>query len=230
MTFAPNLSPKPMKPLRPAAPLAGTLVACTTVLLAFMLATFALTGRLEHWTFEDKRRDDAQQGHLVAPTIVVRTAQGSQQTLWSKTTDSHGVSLVNFIYTSCPTVCQALGAEYTQMQQALATQNATARSPIQLVSLSFDIERDGPTQLAAYAELHRADLNAWTIAAPLTRADTRKLLRALGVVVIPDGMGGYVHNGAIHLLNASGTVLAIYDDADWKPALAMAQRLSQATR
>ena len=219
-----------MKPDRPVAPLAGTLMACTTVLLAFMSALFALTGTFEHWTFEDKRRDDAKQGRLVAPTMKVRTAQGTQQTLWAKPADTHGVTLVNFIYTSCPTICQTLGAEYTQMQEALEQQSATALRPIQLVSLSFDGEHDGPTQLAAYARLHRADANAWTIAAPLTAADTRTLLRALGVVVIPDGSGGYVHNGAIHVLDASGTVLAIYDEADWKPALAMALRVSQAAR
>ncbi len=219
-----------MKPHHPAAPLAGTLAACTSALLAFMTLLFALTGRFEHWTFEDKRRDDAKQGRLVAPTIVVRTAQGAQQTLWSKRANAHGVSLVNFIYASCPTVCQALGAEYTQMQQALGMQSAAATNSIELVSLSFDVEHDGPTQLAAYAQRHRANAKTWTIAAPLTRADTTTILRALGVVVIPDGMGGYVHNGAIHVLDASGTVLAIYDDADWKPALAMALRIAQAAR
>ena len=223
-----------MKPDRPVAPLAGTLMACIIVLLAFMSALFALTGTFEHWTFEDKRRDDAKQGRLVAPTMKVRTAQGTQQTFWAKAADGsvgqRNVTLVNFIYTSCPTICQTLGAEYTQMQEALEQQSATAHHSIQLVSLSFDVEHDGPAQLAAYAQLHRADANAWTIAAPLTTADARTLLRALGVVVIPDGSGGYVHNGAIHVLDASGTVLAIYDDADWKPALAMALRVSQAAR
>ncbi len=210
-----------------ATPLAGTLLACTTVLLAFMEALFALTGGFEHWTFEDKRREEAKRGHLIAPTTYVRTAQGTQRTLWSKPSDNHGVTLVNFIYTSCPTVCQALGAEYAQMQEALQTQGATPKNPIQLVSLSFDVEHDGPGQLAAYARRHRANANLWTIAAPLTRTDTTTLLHALGVVVIPDGSGGYVHNGAIHLVDGSGTVLAIYDDADWKLALAMAARISQ---
>ena len=82
-----------MKPDRPVAPLAGTLVACTTVLLAFMSALFALTGTFEHWTFEDKRRDDAKQGRLVAPTIAVRTAQGTPQTLWAKRADGDEAEL-----------------------------------------------------------------------------------------------------------------------------------------
>ena len=215
-------------------PLPGTLTASSTVLLVFLLALFNLTGSFEHWTFEDKRRDDAKHGRLVAPITPVRTAQGTRQTLWSIPADSavnqRSVTLVNFIYTSCPSVCQALGAEYSQMQQALEATSANARNSIKLVSLSFDVEHDGPAQLAAYALRHRADANAWTIAAPLTRADTRTLLQALGIVVIPDGSGGYVHNGAIHLLDRSGTVLAIYDDADWQQALAMATHVSQTVR
>ena len=219
-----------MKPDPPAPPLAGTAMACTTVLLAFMSALFALTGGFEHWTFEDQRRDDARQGRLLAPAIQVRTAQGTQRTLWSKPAGDPSVTLVNFIYTSCPTVCQTLGAEYTQMQHALAAEGGAVHHPIELVSLSFDVEHDGPAQLSAYAQRHRADPNAWTIAAPLAGEDAKLLLRALGVVVIPDGAGGYVHNGAIHLLDASGTVLAIYDDADWEPALAMALRVSRVAR
>ena len=76
-------------------------------------------------------------------------------------------------------------------------------------------------QEASHARLHRADSSVWTIAAPASQADAARLLRELGVVVVPDGIGGYVHNGSIHVMNAAGKVLAIYDDAEWKEALAM---------
>jgi protein SCO1/2 len=213
-----------------AAPIAGTMTACAAVLLLFAWAVLMLTGNLEAWTFEDKRREDARHGLLHAPTTEVRTSQGTLQTLWPKPTDGHSVSLVNFIYTSCPTVCQTLGAEYTQMQQALLTQAPGHPHPIQLVSLSFDVAHDDTRQLAAYARLHAADAEAWTIAAPVTVAGTTELLHDLGIVAIPDGMGGYVHNGSIHLLDSAGTVLAIYDDADWQQALAMALRYSGGTQ
>jgi protein SCO1 len=210
-----------------AAPLAGTLTACAAVLLGFGFALHALTGGLEHWTFEDMRREDARQGRLVATALSVRTSQGAQQQLWSKPTGDDAVLLVNFIYTACPTVCQTLGAEYTQMQQALATQASAARKPIKLVSLSFDTEHDGPAQLEGHARLHRADSSVWTIAAPTARADAARVLRELGVVVVPDGLGGYVHNGSIHVMNRAGKVLSIYDDADWKEAIALATRLTE---
>ena len=213
---------------QPPAPLAGTLTACAAVLLAFAAALHALTGGFEHWTFEDTRRDHARQGRLAASALSVRTAQSTSRLLWAQPAKANDVYLVNFIYTACPSVCQTLGAEYTQMQQAIAAQGGSVHRPIQLVSLSFDTEHDGPAQLAAHARLHRADSSVWTIAAPAGQADAARLLRELGVVVVPDGIGGYVHNGSIHMMNAAGKVLAIYDDAEWKEALALAVSVAPA--
>jgi hypothetical protein len=36
-----------------------------------------------------------------------------------------------------------------------------------------------------------------------------------------------VHNGSIHVMNRAGKVLSIYDDADWKEAIALATRLTE---
>jgi protein SCO1 len=203
-------------------PLVATLMACSAVLLAFVVVLNLLTDGFEYWTFEDLRREKARQGHLAATALEVRTSQTLRQILWGKADGDDAVYLVNFIYTSCPTVCQALGAEYTQMQAVLKAQTAQALRPIRLVSLSFDVARDGPAELAAYARLHRADSSIWSIAAPVTPRDAARVLSQLGVVVVPDGLGGYVHNGSIHVIDSAGTVLAIFDDADWRQALATA--------
>jgi protein SCO1 len=207
-------------------PLVATLMACSAVLLAFVVVLNVLTDGFEHWTFEDLRREKARQGHLAATALEVRTSQTLRQILWGKADGDDTVYLVNFIYTSCPTVCQALGAEYTQMQAVLKAQSAQALRPIRLVSLSFDVARDGPAELAAHARLHRADSSVWTVAAPASPGDASRVLRQLGVVVVPDGLGGYVHNGAIHVMNSAGAVLAIFDDADWRQALATAMTVS----
>ena len=50
------------------------------------------------------------------------------------------------------------------------------------------------------------------------------------VVAVPDGMGGFVHNGAIHLIDASGTVRGIYDLDQWPQALERALALAGARR
>jgi protein SCO1 len=197
-------------------------MACSAALLAFALVLSALTDGLEHWTFEELRRDRSRQGRLAATALEVRTSQELRQTFWGHSGAEDTVYLVNFIYTACPTVCQTLGAEYTQLQTLLTTEGAQARRPIRLLSLSFDLARDGPAELAAHARRHRADSSVWTVAAPATPGDASRVLKQLGVVVVPDGVGGYVHNGAIHVMSSAGAVLAIFDDADWRQALATA--------
>ncbi len=208
----------------------GTLLACSVVLTLFFVALHALTGGFELWTFEEMRRVRAMQGRIRAHTLQVRTAQGPLAVLGPTSADGTPLMLVDFIYTSCPTVCQALGTEYTQMQQALAAQGPAGGGRIKLLSLSFDTEHDGPEQLEAYARLHHADSRLWTIAVPARQRDADSLLQELGVVVVRDGWGGYVHNGSIHVIDGAGKVLAIYEDADWRDALAMATRLAEPTR
>jgi len=217
------------QPTPTATSITGTLTACVLVLLLFAFAVHSLTGGFENWTFEDMRRARAMLGGIEARPLQVRTSQGTRRVLWSTPSEGASAILVNFTYTSCPTVCQTLGAEYTQMQQELADHGGTA-SRIRLVSLSFDVEHDGTAQLDAYARLHRADPKLWTVAAPVSQAASERLLRELGVVVVPDGLGGYVHNGSIHVTDGAGKVLAIYAEADWKDALALAKRLTDPTR
>jgi protein SCO1 len=60
-----------------------------------------------------------------------------------------------------------------------------------------------------------------------TPSESRALLRALGVVVVPDGSGGFVHNGAIHLLDGQGSLRALFDYTRWPEALAAARRVAE---
>jgi protein SCO1/2 len=219
-------------PMR-SARLTPTLVACVAALAALLAALNALTLGFEHWTFESLRRESARQGRLAAPAVAVRTAVGEDGVvLWKGAGDSRDVYLVSFIYTRCPSVCQALGSEFAQMQAALRElRQSASKDPgapaVRLVSLSFDPEHDGRRELARYAKEHRVDPAFWTVAAPEDAHCNEALLTELGVIVIPDGFGGYAHNGAIHLVDASGSVRAIFDDDQWPQALAAATRLSE---
>ena len=49
---------------------------------------------------------------------------------------------------------------------------------------------------------------------------------ARGVVAVPDGFGGFVHNGAIHLIDADGTLRGIFDLDEWPQALERAIALT----
>lgn len=193
------------------------------LLIAFIALASQLTRGFEFWTFESLRRDDAAAGRLRAPPALLASPQGRMPTPWP---GRHGeIFLVDFIYTRCPTVCSALGAEYTRMQAALR-QRFGAQSPVRLVSIAFDAEHDTPAALQAYAAQHRQDARLWLIASPVDSAQRHRLLRALGVVAVPDGFGGFVHNGAIHLIDADGTLRGIFDLDEWPQALERAIALT----
>lgn len=119
--------------------------------------------------------------------------------------------VVNFIYTHCPDVCLALGSAMQQLQRSLP--EAGRDGAVTLLSISFDPEHDDVQRLAAYARWFGAG-PAWRMARPRSRADLDALLQAFGVVVIPDGRGGFVHNAALHLVDRRGHLVHITDLTD----------------
>lgn len=193
--------------------LRATALACGLVAAAFGVAAGALTRGFEHWTFESLRRERARHGELVAPMLAGSDAAQA------------GARIVDFIYTRCPSVCRALGSEYQQMQTELL---AVGDVGVSLLSISFDVAHDGPQQLQAYAREHGARAPTWQVVASATPSDDEALRRALGVVVVPDGFGGYVHNGALHVVDAQGRVRGLFDYDDWRGALARARQLARA--
>jgi protein SCO1/2 len=67
-------------------------------------------------------------------------------------------TLVNFIFTSCPTICPTLTAKMRGLQAK------TAGTPIRLVSVSVDPETDTPEVLRGYGVKYGADFARWTFA------------------------------------------------------------------
>jgi protein SCO1/2 len=197
------------------------------LVLAFGAVVDTLTAGGSVWTFEGRRRLDVQRQRLAAPEIRLDASTGTTFTAWRPTGErDRTVYLVDFVYTRCESVCSALGAIYTQLQSEVAELPARERSRVALLSVSFD-PADGVPALASYARRHRADGSIWTVARPATEQGRAQLLHDLRVVAIPDGSGGFVHNGAIHLVDARGRVLALYDYGEWRAALEEAVRLGR---
>jgi protein SCO1/2 len=207
--------------------LVATLLAALGLLVGFVALVGQLTRGFEYWTFEALRRDDAARARLLARPVALSGPYRAASTPWPGQPGE--VFLVDFIYTRCPTVCSALGAEYTRMQRALR-ERFGSDSPIRLVSIAFDRAHDTPAALRDYGIAHRQAPELWQIGTPVDAAAQDALLRSLGVVAVPDGMGGFVHNGAIHLIDAGGTVRGIYDLERWPQALERALALAAAGR
>jgi protein SCO1 len=198
-----------------------TLIACVVVLGMFTVGVSRLTGGFELWTYEGLRRESAAQGQLTMRPTALRDASGKQ---WPAFTGAErGVFLVDFIYTRCPSVCQVLGAEFYRAQETL---REAGGGGVHLLSISIDPARDDTAALREHAQLHHADAALWSVAAPVAIADGAAALRQLGVIAVPDGFGGFVHNGAIHLIDAQGRVHRVFDYADWQAAVQAAQQLA----
>ncbi len=203
--------------------LRATALVCGVVLAVLGHALWSFTGGLEHWTFESLRRARAAGASVQAAAVALRDSHNTALVPWAPSagTARPPVLIVDFIYTRCPSVCQALGSTYQKMQARLKSERI---EDVKLLSVSFDIAHDDAAALSHYGRLHRAQPQHWRLATPTGAADAANLLQSLGVVVIADGAGGYVHNAALHLIDSRGRLLAIHDHDDWPAAIAQAQR------
>jgi protein SCO1/2 len=142
--------------------------------------------------------------------------------------DGQSVTLVDFVYTRCQTVCLTLGSVYQQMQatlQAAGKTDAAARK-VKLLSISFDGQHDTPHVLQAYATRLGADPLLWRFVRVPDLRETRDLLKDLQVVVVPDGRGDFEHNAALLVVDQQGRLVRIFDLAEQQLALDYARDLA----
>ena len=85
------------------------------------------------------------------------------------------VVAVNFIFTTCTTVCPPLGATFARVQKELGER---AGRDVHLISISVDPANDTPERLKAWSEKFRAAAGWTLVTGPKPQVD--ELLRALG--------------------------------------------------
>ena len=177
---------------------------CVTVLGSGVL-TWGTDG-FNAFTDEGARRYAVQQEPRPVPDAVFQDQSGRRFDF----TDLRGrVVAVEFIYVNCPTVCSTLGQAFRRVHDALPA--ALRGRDVVLLSVSFDPRRDVPSRLADYAQRHGADGTAWRVVRIEDRTALQAWLRAFGIVVIDDGLGGFEHNAALHLVDRAGRLARIED-------------------
>lgn len=175
-------------------------------------ACVALLGALALWwgtdggralTAETARRLDIAARPRPLPDIQLFDRTGARLRL----SDYRGAPLVmEFIYTTCPDICIALGTAFERLDRKLPP-------GARLVSVSFDPD-DDPARLDAFAERHGATAPRWRVAGVADAGERAALIARAGVVVIPDGYGGFVHNAGLYLVDADGRLVAVFDLED----------------
>jgi protein SCO1/2 len=158
------------------------------------------------FTSEAARRVAVHERPVTVPPVALETQSGDRIDL----AELRGKwLLVEFIYTRCQTLCLSLGSEFARLEGALA--RPIASDQLRLLSLSFDPSSDTPRELAAYLERFHRRGPGWLAARPTNEAGLIALKRRFGLTVVPDGLGGYIHNAGIHLVDPQGLIVEILD-------------------
>ncbi|MWL87252.1 SCO family protein [Cupriavidus sp. SW-Y-13] len=224
-----RLAPRAVRTVAPAS--AGPWLALAAALLLGAAAVYFVTDGLRAWTLDQSREARIARQALRLPAIDVWNQQGHDLRLFEAADSSSSalhtpaasvtpsIYIVDFIYTRCPTVCRALGAEFAQLQRQIAADGMAPR--VQLISLSFD-PRDTVNDLLGYATSYRANAPGWQVVAAISPDAMTKLLRQADVIAIPDGLGGFEHNGGLHVVDAQGRVLSVHALEDFQQAYAAA--------
>lgn len=88
---------------------------------------------------------------VTVPPVALVRADGKAVSLAGELDDDRPL-LVNFIYTTCTTVCPVMTQTFAELQKRLGA-NA---SKVKMVSISIDPEEDTPARLSEYAKRYGA--------------------------------------------------------------------------
>ncbi len=85
------------------------------------------------------------------PDLALTDMNGRKTTLGQELA-THKPVLLNFIYTTCTTICPILSATFSQVQQEMGSDVQSVR----MISISIDPEQDTPQRLREYAQRFEA--------------------------------------------------------------------------
>ena len=110
------------------------------------------------------------------PDVPVQDQNGKSLNFYTDLVKGKVVA-INFVFTTCTTICPPLTATFRRVQQQLAEQNSRA----QLISVSVDPAIDTPERLRDFAAKFKAE-PGWAFVTGNT-SDINSLLQQLGVAV-----------------------------------------------
>jgi protein SCO1/2 len=216
--------------------LAGALAA---LLVGVMAATWPLARRARPnegaapgpTAIEAADPNEAYYATMVVPEFTLVDQDGSART---KEMLRGRVTILAFTFTHCTTVCPVMMSNLIRMQEEL---NGT---PVRLLSITVDPERDTPEVLRRKAASVGADLSRWTF---LTgdRGTVERIVSGLCFFVaddpslripLPDGteMNNIVHPSKFVLIGPEGTVRGLEDGNEWSGAARMLARAKRLAR
>jgi protein SCO1/2 len=179
--------------------------AATVIFLSGIGLLAAVTDGFHAFTSETARRLAILEQPVTIPPATLQSHKGEDFHLGDL---SGRVVVIDFIFTRCPTVCHALGAQFRHIADEL--QRRGLDSETVLLSISFDPDYDHPQQLMAYLRRYGEPRENWLAVRIADKQELRRWLEEFGVVVVQTE-AGYEHNAAVHIVDPQGRLVAILD-------------------
>lgn len=207
----------------------GALATSAAVVLMLLLgfAAFSFVTRgFAAVTSDGVRRIDLERSPRALPSLALVDQSGQPMSLADYAKPSPYTTFVSLAYMRCQTVCRTSASGLAFLQHEITSLGL--RDKVRLLTLSFDPSNDTPQVMAEHARSVGADTALWRTATVRNTQDLPALLKLFGIVVIPDGLGGYSHNSALFVINEQGRLARAYDTD--RPDLALVDYLRSAER
>lgn len=136
-----------------------------------------------------------------APAFELTNLDGQKVSLASTNGKAR---IVYFYFANCPDVCPPTTFLLSQVQDQLEAEGKLG-SKAELISITFDPERDTPEVIRDFVDRLSADFNGWHF----LRGDEQKTLQLakdFGVSVLKNEDGSYMHMNIITIVDQNGQI------------------------
>ncbi|MUT67564.1 SCO family protein [Paenibacillus sp. NEAU-GSW1] len=149
---------------------------------------------------------------MAAPAFALTDIDGNEVTLESTNGKAR---LVYFYFANCPDVCPPTTFLLSETQDLLDKEGLLG-DKVELISITFDPERDTPDAIRAFAKRNFAEPgNGWLFLRGEEEEATLKLSRDFGVGVLKDeANNAYTHMNVITLVDKKGQIRKWIDGSD----------------
>jgi protein SCO1/2 len=121
------------------------------------------------------------------------------------------VWVINYFFTSCPTICPKMMANMQSIQKAFSKDDR-----VRLISLTVDPDHDTPAKLKRYSTLKHIDVLQWRLGTG-SKEELYGFARHGLFITTTDGDGGvgdFIHSEKIILVDRQNHIRGYYDGTD----------------
>jgi protein SCO1 len=122
-----------------------------------------------------------------------------------------GITVVDFFFTSCPSICPVMTNELARVQEAF-----NGNSKVKIISFTVDPENDSVDKLAEYADEKGADPSIWHFITG-EKKELYRIARCGFILPVDDGDGGpedFIHSPKFVLVDGQKRIRGYYEGTE----------------